>query len=125
MGVSGPIESVTINNRRFPVDGEVTAAVALPGSMNEVKPNGDGSQRLVKSVRVGRVNTLPLVIDNDRGDMEFLQDAMNENGMIPFAATEVDGAVWDGSGQIVEDPEKDTKEGTMEVSYAGSLRKQP
>lgn len=125
MSTSGPLESVNINRRRFPVDGEVTAAVALGGFTNEVKPNGaPGEFRLVKSRKVGRFNTIPIVIDNERGDMEFIQEVMDEKGFVPFSATEVDGTVWSGKGQIVEDPEKDTKEGTMEISYMGSLRKQ-
>lgn len=124
MPTSGPLESVSINKRRFPVDGEVTAAVSLPGFINEVKPNGDGSLRLIKSRKPGRANTIPIVMDNERGDLRFIQDVMDEKGFIPFSATEVDGTVLDGSGQIVEDPEKDTKEGTMEISYMGSLSPQ-
>lgn len=122
--MSGPIETVNIDGRSFTVDGEVDGAKALSGFMNEVKSNGDGSFRLVKSRKPGRYNSLPLVIDNDRGDEEFIQERMNSFKFFNVNITEVDGTVFTGSMQIVEDPETSSKEGTKEVSFAGSLRKQ-
>ena len=121
---SGPIESVTINRRRFTVDGEVDAAIALSGFMNEMKTNGDGTNRLVKSRKTGRINALPIVIDNDRDDEKFIQDTLDLKTVFPFSVTLVTGDVFSGDGQIVEDPETSAKEGTKEVSYAGTLRKQ-
>jgi hypothetical protein len=122
---SGPLESVNIDGRRFTVDGEVDGAKALSGFMNEMKPNGDGSFRMVKSRKTGRYNSLPLVIDNDRGDEEYLQEKMDSFKPYTVSFTEVDGKVWSGSMQIAEDPETSSKEGTKEVSFAGSLRLQP
>lgn len=122
---SGPLESVNVDGRRFTLDGEVDGAKALSGFMNEVKPNGDGSFRTVKSRKTGRYNSLPLVIDNDRGDEEFLQERMDSFNFFTVSFSEVDGKVWSGSMQIVEDPETSSKEGTKEVSFAGSLRLQP
>lgn len=121
---SGPIESVTINGRRFAVDGEVDAALALPGYTNEVKANGDRTQRLVKSVKPGRMNALPLIMDDARDDEKFIQEVMDLNIFVPIEITDVNTNVWSGNGQIVEDPETSKKEGTKEVNLMGDIRKQ-
>lgn len=121
---SGPIESVVYAGRRFSVDGEVDAAIALPGFMSEVKPNGDSTFRNVMSRRVGRVNTLPLIMDDARGDREFLQERLDDPEFDDFVVTLVDGTVINGNGKIVEDPEQSTKENTMEVSLHGNVERQ-
>jgi len=125
MAAGGPLESITINNRRFPVDGEINAMVSLPGFTNEAKLNGDfASFRTVKTAKVGKVKAIPIVIDNSRGDMEFIQDIMDSPEPVPFFATEVDGTVWEGNVVIVGDPEKSTKEATMEIEVHGIIKRQ-
>lgn len=122
---SGPLESININNRRFPVDGEANAVINIDGYTNEVKPNGKpGDNRIVKSRRSGKIGAIPVVIDNSRGDMEFLQEIMDSNSFVPFYATEVDGTTWEGNVQIIETPEKSTKEGTMEIAVSGFIKRQ-
>lgn len=122
---SGPLETATIDGRTFPVDGEVDAAKALDGYTNEVKPNGQvGSFRIVKSRKPGRMNSIPLVMDDARGDEEFIQERMDSNDFFACLFTQSDGTVFSGNMQIVEDPETSTKEGTKEVSFMGSLKKQ-
>lgn len=121
--VSGPLESINIDGRRFAVDGEVDAAIALSGYTNEVKPNGDGSFRLVKTRKTGRANTIPITMDDTRDDEEFIQGVMDSTSFVTISFTKVDGTVYKGSMQIVEDPETSTKEGTKELSFMGSLGK--
>jgi hypothetical protein len=123
MATSGPLESTNIAGRRFAVDGEVDAAMALSGFTNEVKPNGDGSFRLVKARKTGRANTVPIVMDDQRDDEEFIQGIMDSMEFVTISFTKVDGTVYKGSMQIVEDPETSTKEGTKELSFMGSLGK--
>lgn len=125
MASGGPLESITINNRRFPVDGEINAMVSLEGFTNEIKPNGDGqSARIVKTAKMGKIKAIPIVIDNSRGDLEFLQDIMDSFDFVPFFATEVDGTVWEGNVMISGDPEKSAKESTMEIEIHGNVKRQ-
>ncbi len=119
---SGPFESISIDGRRFTVDGEADIAYALGGFMNEVKPNGDSSNRPVKSRKTGRMNSAPLVMDDSRDDEEFLQERMDSLSFYNVSGTKVDGVVLTGSMQIVEDPETSGKEGTKELSFSGGLR---
>lgn len=121
----GPLESITIKKRRFPVDGEINAMLSLGGFTNEVKPNGDGQTfRIVKTAKTAKLKAIPIIIDNSRGDMEFIQEIMDDPEPVDCFATEVDGTVWEGSVTIAGDPEKSTKEGTMEIEVHGSFNRQ-
>jgi hypothetical protein len=125
MSAGGPLESVTINSRRFPVDGEANAMISLAGFTNEVKPNGDGkTYRIVKTAKNSKIKSIPIVVDNARGDVEFIQDIMNAFEPVPFFATEVDGTVWEGDVMISGDPEKSSKESTMEIEVHGNIKRQ-
>jgi hypothetical protein len=124
MATGGPLESFTINNRRFAVDGEANVSVIFPGHTNEVKPNGDGSNRIIKSRKTGKLDKIPIVIDNDRGDMEFIQEVMDNFDFVSCFAVEVDGTVWEGNMMITGEPEKSTKESTMEITVEGTLSRQ-
>jgi hypothetical protein len=122
---SGPLESVNINSRRFPVDGEAAAVINLGGYTNEVKANGQpGDSRIVKSRRPGKIGAIPIVIDNTRGDMEFIQEVIDSNDFVPFYADEIDGTTWEGNVQITATPEKNTKEGVMEIEIMGFIKRQ-
>jgi hypothetical protein len=124
MATGGPLESITIDGRRFAIDGEVDAALALQGYTNEVKPNGDKTVRLVKSVKTGRLNSIPVVIDDARDDESFIQGVMDGLSLVNISATDVNGNTWSGTGQIVEDPETSKKEGTKEINVHGVFKKQ-
>jgi len=125
MATTGPLENINIKARTFPVDGEANAVLKLSGYTNEVKPNGEpGSDRIIKSRKSGRLGTIPIVIDDDRGDMEFLQEIMDSNDFVPFYTTTVAGIVWEGNVQITGDPEQGTKEGVMEIEIMGTIKRQ-
>lgn len=125
MATTGPLENININNRLFPVDGEANAVYKLSGYTNEVKSNGElGSNRIVKSRKTGKLGTVPIVIDDDRGDMEFLQEIMDSNDFVPFYTTTAAGVVLEGSVQITGDPEQGTKEGVMEIELMGEIKRQ-
>jgi hypothetical protein len=124
MATGGPIESINIDGRRFAVDGEVDAALALQGYTNEVKPNGDRTVRLVKSVKPGRFNSIPIVIDDARDDESFIQTVMDNLALVNVSVTDVNGNTWSGLAQIVEDPETSKKEGTKEINVHGTFAKQ-
>ena len=122
---SGPLETIAINKRIFQVDGEIDAALAFDGYMNEVKPNGQvGSFRMIKSRKVGRLNGIPITIDDDRDDEAFIQTTMDSKDFVEIEAIDVNNNVWSGFGQIVEDPETSKKEGVKEINVAGKIEKQ-
>lgn len=124
MASGGPWESFTINNRRFPVDAEADISVTLSGFTNEAKANGDGSFRIIKTRKLGKNDKIPLVIDNERGDMEFIQDVMDSFEPVSCLGVEVDGTVWEGYVAITGEPEKSSKEGIMEITVEGNMKRQ-
>jgi hypothetical protein len=124
MATGGPLESVTINNRRFAVDGEVNADIKLAGFLNELKTNGDGSPRLLKSIKTGKVDKIPIVIDDSRGDLEFIQETIDSTDFVPCDITLCTGVVFSGNMQITGDPVESTKEATMEITLEGTLKRQ-
>lgn len=119
----GPIESIVIAGRRFTSDGDDSGKVTYSGFDNEVKPNGDGTQRLVKSRHVGVIEGLNIVIDNSRGDMEFLKEKQDSTDFLSISATLVDGTVLNGEMQLTDAVPLDTKEATAEITLNGNVEK--
>ncbi len=124
MAQGGPLESIVYDGRRFSVDGEADIERILSGRSNEAKPGGDGTFRVVQSSVVGQLNTVPLIIDDARGDHEFLTERQKEGLPKDLTANLASGAVWSGSMVITEPINYSTKEATAEVSFAGSISQQ-
>jgi len=120
---SGCIESIVIGGRRFTVDADDSCEITYNGFENEVKPNGDGSNRIVKSRHTGKIEGLNLVMDTTRDDQEFLQGLQDSCEFFDVSATEVDGTVIGGSMQLTEALTTDLKEGTCGITLEGSLEK--
>lgn len=120
----GAIESITIKGRRFAVDAESDMELNLGGFINESKPNGDGSARLVKSRRLAMAKGGALSVDNDRDDNEFLQSVVDETTPVDVDITLVDGTVYSGNMQIQGEFTYKTMEGLCEIELAGTMAKQ-
>lgn len=119
----GPFESIVIAGRRFTCDADDTAEITYPGFENEVKPNGDGTQRLVKSRHMGKIEGLNIVIDNAREDMEFLKEKQDSLDFLSVSGTYVDGTVVSGEMQLTDAVALDSKEMTAEITLEGTLEK--
>lgn len=122
--IAGPFESHTLGGRRFSCDAEDDTKLKLSGKSNEVKPNGDGSMRVIQKREIASIDGVNLVIDLDNGDDEYLQDLRNSGKMFDYSGTTNDGTVWSGSVQIVDDVEISFKEGTASISLKGNVEKQ-
>jgi hypothetical protein len=124
MNISGPIESITIAGRRFSVDGEDAANVVLSGLKNEVKFNGDGSKRMIKSRANGSIKNLNVQITHENKDLEYLRDKQSTSDFFDVSLTYCDGTIYSGSMQFVEDITEDTQQGTAGISLEGDLEMQ-
>lgn len=120
--VGGPIESVSINGRNFAVAEDADASVVYGGDQNELGMNGNDTARLIKSKMGWKVSGLALQIDPDNNDHEFIQDIIDGNEFVDYEHTEVDGNVYYGSGQIIEEVGKSTKNATAELTFSGPGR---
>lgn len=120
---SGCVESIVINGRRFTCDAEDKCSVTLGGFDNEVKPNGDGTNRLIKSRHAGKIEGLNVIVDNSKDDQEFLQESQDSLEFFDVSATEIDGTVLGGKMQLTESLPNDLKEGSVGITLEGSLEK--
>lgn len=124
MAHGGPIESLVYDGRRFPVDGEADIERILGGKSNEAKPNGDDTFRVVQSSVIGALNTVPLVIDDARGDQEFLVNLQKTGVPKDTTVTLASGVIYSGSMVITEPIPVSSKESTADVSFSGTLTQQ-
>lgn len=124
MNISGPIESITLSGRRFPVNGDDAGNITLPGFKNEVKFNGDGSLRLIRSRSHGSIKNLNVQITHENKDLEYLRDLQSTSDFFDVSITFCDGTIYAGSMQFIEDITEDTQQGTAGISLEGVLEQQ-
>lgn len=125
--VGGPLESITIAGRSFPVVADADANIDLGGFSAEMSPNGDGTARDLMSRKPWKVDGITIAIDPDREDLEYLQDKANSpGGRYPITITLVSGVTYQGRGKPTGDLKMGTKESTagIELSGPGELAQQ-
>lgn len=101
--VGGPIESISIAGRIFPVVGDADATIDLGGSTVEYQPNGNGTSRRILTAKPWKVSGISVEIDHNRADQQFLQ--ANSNGIDDKAITVTlaSGHTYQGTGGISGD----------------------
>jgi hypothetical protein len=124
MNISGPIESITLAGRRFVCDGEDAGNIVLSGMKNEIKFNGDGSKRIIRSRANGSIKNLNVQITHDNKDLEYMRNLQGTSDFFDVSLTLCDGTVYAGSMQFVDDITEDTQQGTAGISLEGDLEMQ-
>ena len=124
MNISGPIESITLAGRRFVCDGEDAGNIILSGMKNEIKFNGDGSKRIIRSRANGSVKNLNVQITHENKDLEYLRNLQGTSDFFNMSLTLCDGTVYAGSMQFVDDITEDTQQGTAGISLEGDVEMQ-
>lgn len=119
MAVGGSIESIALDGRNFPVAADAEVQRKLGGFENEVMANGDGTARLIKTRVPLALDGLTVVVDDDRGDHEFLQALSNRNDYFPIAITYASGATYQGTAQITGELQASSQNATASVSLMG------
>lgn len=120
---SGTLESIVINGRRFTCKSDDDVEIELPGFSNESIVHGDGSVTYHKTRHTGHISGVNIILDNDRDDLEFLQDTQNGLDPVAVSATEVDGTVYAGSMQLTDELAKTTGENVVGITLEGNLEK--
>jgi hypothetical protein len=117
--IGGSIESVTLDGREFAVAADAEAQRKLGGFENEVAANGDGTARLIKTRVPLAIDGLTVVVDDSRGDHEFLQDLSNRNDFFPVALTYASGVTYQGLAQIQGELQSSSQNATAAVNLMG------
>lgn len=119
MAVGGPIEEVSLDGRGFAVAADAEAQIKLGGFENEVQSNGDGTARPIKIRVPWAIDGIQVVVDDDRGDHEFLQELTNRKDFFPIAITFASGVTRQATGQIVGETQASSQNATAAVSLMG------
>ena len=124
MNISGPVESIIFAGRRFPIDGEDAAKITLSGMKNEIKFNGDGSRRIIRSRVHGSIKDVNVQITHGNHDLEYLRGLQSTSDFFDVSITLCDGTIYAGSMQFIDDITEDTQQGVAAVSLEGDIEKQ-
>lgn len=117
--IGGSIESITVAGRYFAVAADAESNRKIGGFENEVASNGDGTAREIKTRVPLSLDGLTLVIDDDKGDGEYLQDQADSIGFKPLGITYASGVTYTGSAKIVGELSISSMNATAAVSFAG------
>ncbi len=91
MAVGGSLESITLAGREFSIAADAEANRKIGGFENEVMANGDGTARIIKTRVPLALDGVTVVIDDDKGDQEFLQGLADGNDFFVIALTYASG----------------------------------
>ncbi len=117
--IGGSIQSVTLKGREFAVAADAESQRKLGGFENEVRANGDGTARIIKTRVPLSLDGLTLVVDDSRGDHEFLQGLADRSDFWPLAITYASGVTYGGTGQIIGEMQFSSQASTAQLSLSG------
>lgn len=118
-GVGGSIESVGLDGREFEVAADAEAQRKLGGFENEVQSNGGGGARIIKTRVALKYDGLVIVIDDSRGDQEFLQELADRTDFFPITVTHASGITYQGEAMITGENPASTQNATAPVTLEG------
>jgi hypothetical protein len=122
--LGGVFESHTIAGRRFICDADDDAQLTMNGKNNEMKPNGDASNRVIQHRVAGVLEGTNIVFDPEMGDVEFLQDLKDRGATVDYSGTTNDGTIYSGAVVVTGDLKFSYKNGTVAVTLSGVFEKQ-
>lgn len=121
-GIGGSVLKMDIGGRNFSVAADGDVGVKLGGFENEVQSNGDGSVRVVKTRVPWSLDGVPLSINHDVNDLQYLQDIADGKKMVPISITMASGDVYNKEGTITGEVKMQTQNATAPLSFAGPGR---
>jgi hypothetical protein len=122
MGVrAGDIRKLTWFGKELDVKGEdANVVIDLGGFMTEMSINGNGTSHDTQRRKKASVADVPVSIDDDRGDLEFLQEKQNANAFGPLGIELASGVTYGGSMKLVGEVKKSTGDGTASLTWEGA-----
>ena len=117
--ITGNAEWAELAGRRFECDAEADLEFSLPGYKNENRPSGSGRLITKKTRKLGNV-TLPLVLDEQNGDLEFIQSLADRTESFPIVFGLTSGSVYSGIAQIEDEVSMNTGDGKCDLELKPS-----
>ena len=120
---SGTLKSLSMNARSFAVPDDCDVNIDYGGYENEVKRNGDGSDRQVKSMKPGGVSGCQVVGGDDV--LDYLSGIKQQNEFADMALELVDGRQFSGRVQITGQLQESSMNGVISFDLAGRVELLP
>ena len=122
MAVSGKIRGGDItqfvyDGREFDIDSEANITYRLSGKTVENKMNGNGKKYTLVKVKFGGLDSVVIILDQSKKDLEFLQDH-SDGEDYPLQITMASGAIYSGDSAIEGDIDATTGDGNAEIGFA-------
>lgn len=121
VAVGGSLIEFTLAGRVFSVAADGDSNRSLKGYNNEIVSNGDGSVRMIKTMMPWKHDGIVAVVDDQRGDHEFIQGLSDLKDLFPITATYASGITYQGNGQIVGEFQYSSQSSTCTLSLSGEL----
>ncbi len=121
----GSIESISIRGRLFSVAADADTTRKLGGFEAEVLANGDGTARKILTRTPWSIDGLTIVIDDDRGDHEFLQEIADSLEFVSITMELASGTVYEGTGQITDEVTASSQNATATITVGGPGKLEP
>jgi len=119
MSVGGSISEVSIGGRIFAVAADSDSNRDIGGYMAEVEPNGNGTARKILTRKPWVIDGLNLEVDDDRGDIEFLQAIADGPDFVPCIISYVSGISYTGQGSVTNEIQASSQSATVPVTLKG------
>ena len=119
--MAGSLVEFSVNGRSFKAAADADGNTKLGGKENEFMANGDGiSGRVVQTVVGWSFTGVNFNIDDENGDLEFLQDIADKGRFVPCKAVYSDGSVRAGSGVVTGEIAVSSFNGTAPLTFEGA-----
>jgi len=116
----GSLVEITIDGRSFKAAADADGSTKFGGYSNEFQPNGDGETGRLIQTRTGwALSGVAVAMDDDNGDLEFVETVKAGGRFVPIKAVYSDGNVRAGRGNITGDVEVSSMSGTADLTFEG------
>jgi hypothetical protein len=119
MGASGTLKSISLNARSFSVPDDCDVNIDLGGYENEIKRNGDGSDRQVKTMKPGGISGVQVIGGDDV--LEYIHGIKQQNEFADVALELVGGRQYSGRVQISGQLQESSMNGVISFDLAGQV----
>lgn len=126
MGVrAGDIRQFTWFGRELDIKGEdANVNIDLGGFTAEAGINGNGTLHSTKRRKKATVADVPVSLDDNRKDLEFLQEKADAGASGPLTITLASGVTYRGSMVLTGEIRKATGDGTASITFEGAKLEQ-
>ena len=124
--IGGSVVDMSMRGRALFPTGDSDFGLTKGGKQNEVRPNGNGTARVIQTTVPWGAANVVVECDDLEGVHEFVQELADTGRMIDCTFTMASGLVWEGKGIPTGEITRQTEASTVSFAITGSgvLRQQ-